>query len=41
MSNLLFVGGDTTAVPALSTRLHQLMTCAGPSCAMLENLPVP
>jgi len=41
MRNLLFVGGDTTAVPALSTRLHQLMTCAGPSCAMLENLPVP
>ena len=41
MSNLLFVGGDTTAVPTLSTRLHQLMTCGGPSCAMLENLPVP
>jgi N-acetylglucosamine-6-sulfatase len=41
MRNLLFVGGDTTAVPALSTRLHQLMTCAGPGCAMLENLSVP
>ena len=41
MRNLLFVGGDTIAVPALATRLHQLMTCAGPRCSELEDLPVP
>jgi hypothetical protein len=41
MSNLLFVGGDTIGVPALATRLHQLMTCAGPRCSELEDLPVP
>jgi len=41
MTNLFFIQGDTSAVPVLQTRLHQLMTCAGPSCAMLEDLPVP
>jgi arylsulfatase A-like enzyme len=41
MTNLLFSGGDTTAVPALQTRLHQLMTCAGPRCSEVEDLPVP
>jgi arylsulfatase A-like enzyme len=41
MTNLLFSGGDTTAAPALETRLHQLMTCAGPQCSEVEDLPVP
>jgi arylsulfatase A-like enzyme len=37
----LFSGGDTTAAPALAARLHQLMTCAGSACQMLEDQPVP
>ena len=41
MTNLFFIQGDTSTAPLLQTRLHQLMTCAGPSCAMLEDLPVP
>jgi N-acetylglucosamine-6-sulfatase len=41
LTNLFFVKGDTSAVPTLKTRLHQLMTCEGAQCATLENLPVP
>jgi arylsulfatase A-like enzyme len=33
--------GDTLNAPLLKTRLHQLMTCAGPQCASVENLSVP
>jgi arylsulfatase A-like enzyme len=41
LTNLFFIKGDTSAAPVLKTRLHQLMTCAGPRCAQVEDMPVP
>jgi len=40
LTNRFYIA-DTLNAPLLQTRLHELMTCAGPQCASVEDLTVP